>query len=215
MQSAPQRNKQVALIVAIVIVALLIGVAAGWFARAGEIADLEERVEGAEERLAELDAEEPEFEEPESEEPEEPESEEPEEPETEAPAPVTERVPADVISVRTAGGVHYLTLDYIQFLTGSAAAAAATAHGDESPPPNDYYIVNDNPRLREFPIRAGITVEVVSNDDGTVDTGGHTIGLNDWVARISGSLHDYYTYSFYWVTITDNVIVGIEQQYLP
>jgi flagellar basal body-associated protein FliL len=215
MQSAPQRNKQIALIVAIVVVALFIGGAAGWFARAGEIADLEERVEGAEERLAELDAEEPEFEEPESEEPEEPEAEEPEEPEAEEPESVTERVPADVVSVRTAGGVHYLTLDYIQFLTGSAAAAAATAHGDESPPPNDYYIVNDNPRLREFPIQAGIPVEVVSNDDGTVDPDGHTMGLNDWVARISGTLSDYYTYSFYWVTVTDNVIVGLEQQYLP
>ena len=43
-------------------------------------------------------------------------------------------------------------------LTGNAADAASAAHGGESPVPNDYYIQNDNPRLREVVIADQATV---------------------------------------------------------
>ena len=54
--------------------------------------------------------------------------------------------------IETKGGKVYVTMDQAEFLTGKAAADAATAHGDESPPPNDYYIVNDNSKLRTYPV---------------------------------------------------------------
>lgn len=51
-----------------------------------------------------------------------------------------------------------LRWDRATFLTGDAANAAAAAHGDESPVPNDYYIVNDNPKLRVLELAATVTV---------------------------------------------------------
>jgi hypothetical protein len=49
-------------------------------------------------------------------------------------------------------GTFSLRFDRAVLLTGKAADAASAAHGGESPAPNDYYIQNDNPRLREVVI---------------------------------------------------------------
>ncbi|MBN2247384.1 MAG: hypothetical protein JW733_01650 [Coriobacteriia bacterium] len=132
----------------------------------------------------------------------------------ETPAP-SERVPALVVSVRIEDGATILTVDYIQFLTGDEASAAAADRGDESPPPNDYYIVNDNTRLREFTVQDGISVLTVVQDDGTSDPGGHLLPLNDWVTRLSGPAGDAFRSSFYWLTVSGETITTVEQQYLP
>jgi hypothetical protein len=55
-------------------------------------------------------------------------------------------------------GTLYLRFDRAILLTGPAADAASAAHGGESPVPNDYYIQNDNPRLRDVPVRDDVTV---------------------------------------------------------
>jgi hypothetical protein len=55
-------------------------------------------------------------------------------------------------------GAFYLRFDRAVLLTGKAADAASAAHGGESPVPNDYYIQNDNPRLREVVIADQATV---------------------------------------------------------
>jgi hypothetical protein len=55
-------------------------------------------------------------------------------------------------------GAFYLRFDRAVLLTGDAADAASAAHGGESPVPNDYYIQNDNPRLRDLAIANQITV---------------------------------------------------------
>ena len=132
-----------------------------------------------------------------------------------SPEPVVERHPAKVTDSDTVGGTHHLTLDYIQFFTGAEASAAAAAHGGEVPPPNDYFIVNDNPLLREFPVQHGITVRAVSVADGTVRPEGYDMTLSDWIAAITGPGAGNFLYSFYWFTITDSTITEIEQQYLP
>jgi hypothetical protein len=51
-----------------------------------------------------------------------------------------------------------LSFDRAQFLTGDAADKAAAAHGDETPVPNDYYIVNDSPRLRTLTVAGDVAV---------------------------------------------------------
>ena len=127
----------------------------------------------------------------------------------------TETVPAFVTSARVTGGVTYVTLDYIQFLVGDEAAEAAAAHGDESPPPNDYYIINDNPKLREYPVQQGITIEVLYTADQTFVLEGVTISLADWTAGITGPMQNYYTSTYYIVTVTDGTITELNQQYLP
>jgi hypothetical protein len=55
-------------------------------------------------------------------------------------------------------GAFYLRFDRAILLNGDAADAASAAHGGESPVPNDYYIQNDNPRLRDLAIANQITV---------------------------------------------------------
>lgn len=126
-----------------------------------------------------------------------------------------ETVPAFVTSVRTTGGVTYVTLDYIQFLVGDEAAEAAAARGDESPPPNDYYIINDNPKLREYPVQEGITIEVVYAADKTCVPEGLAISLAEWAADITGPMQDYYASTYYMATVTDGTITDLRQQYLP
>ena len=56
------------------------------------------------------------------------------------------------------GGTFYLRFDRAVLLTGKAADDASAAHGGESPVPNDFYIQNDNPRLRDLVILDQATV---------------------------------------------------------
>lgn len=206
-----------------VIAALVVGAVIGWFARGLEVSDLEEELAMTEDRLAEAEALIPtESEEAAAEEAAEtlPGADAVTGAEASAgsgstPASTTERQPGLVVAVTGSPGAYVLRIDYVLFLTGAEAIAAATAHGDESPPPNDYYVVNDNPLLREFPIRSGIPVTVVTNDDGTSDSDGHTITLDQWVAALSGPAAGAYRASIYWVTITDGTITAIEAQYVP
>ena len=128
--------------------------------------------------------------------------------------PVVETQPAVVVGASD-GGTTRLTVDYVLFLTGPEASDAAAAHGDEVPPPNDYYIVNDNPLLREFPIEPGITVRPVMHTDGTVTPEGYDMPLDDWLAALAGPSGDMMRSSVYWLTITDGVITALEQQFVP
>ncbi|MDZ4167040.1 MAG: hypothetical protein U1E08_05045 [Coriobacteriia bacterium] len=220
-----RRTKMIVLIVAGVIVALLAGGAAGWFARGAKIAELEERIAELEEALADAESLESSETVEATDGVSESEGSGPEEP-AEGDAPPsggegstvtgpTERQPGIVVGVTTSGGTSVLRIDYVQFLTGGEAADAAAARGDESPPPNDYYVVNDNPRIREFPIQPGIPVKVVTNNDGTSDAMGHTITLAEWIAALSGPHAGAFKASLYWVTVTNGTVTAIEAQYVP
>ncbi len=200
-------------VVVAVVLALAVGALAGWFARSGEVRDLEDRIAASEEKSATDAAAAPAGPETDTAPPEEFSAEEDEET---VDVPVAaERVPAIITAVDMSGPVIRLEVDYIQFLTGDEAADAAAAHGDESPPPDDYYIVNDNITLREFPVQEDISVVTVVNDDGTPDPVGHTLTLGEWVDRITGPNADAFRSSFYWITVSEATITTIEQQYLP
>jgi hypothetical protein len=112
-----------------------------------------------------------------------------------------------------------VTYDLAYFLTGDAATKAAKDHGDETPPPNDYYIVNDNPRLRTVALASGARLVLLdwkhccdetfegdltdfakAFDTGEFSTGGRTY---------KGNL------SAYWLVARHGSIVKIEEQYLP
>ena len=86
------------------------------------------------------------------------------------------------VTAVTTGSKPTVTADYAQFLTGKEAAAAATANGDESPPPNDYYISNDNKKLRTLPVKAGIMVKLTARDDGTSEPEGYTVPFAAWAS---------------------------------
>lgn len=199
-----------ALVGAAVVLALVAGGALGFALRGGEVSRLDAHVDSLEEDLARVqqqldDAV----------------ADDEEAPSGEAVTPAVpgegagERQIGYVRSVDMAGTVTVLTIDYVQFLTGDAATDAAAAHGDESPPPNDYYIVNDNPKLRDLPVAPGLTVTVVTNSDGTSDPDGHALTLAQWAASLTGPEAVSFKACPYWVTITDGTVTAIEAQYLP
>lgn len=136
-------------------------------------------------------------------------------PAAEEPTAATEVQPGLVQGIINDGGTWKLTIDYVQFLTGAEAATAAAAHGDESPPPNDFYVVNDNPKIREFPVQAGIGVVVVTNNDGTSDPGGHPLSLSQWASALNGPSGPVFRSTIYWVTVTNGTITAINAQYTP
>jgi len=122
-----------------------------------------------------------------------------------------------VKNVTVSGGKTQVVADYAQFLTGTAAAASAAAHGDESPPPNDYYIANDNKKLRTLPVKSGIKVTLTALDDGTSDPEGYKVSLAKWAGYYAAPTADTgsITGGPYWFTITDGVVTAIEEQYTP
>lgn len=222
----PARTKKIALIAAGVVVALLAGATAGWLARGSKVRELEDEIAMLSDFNEEGESSEPtgtiettagvETEEPAAIEQPPAATEEVVPPATGASATgPTERQPGIVLGVTNSGGTNILRIDYIQFLTGGEANDAAAAHGDETPVPNDYYIVNDNPKIREFPIQPGIPVFVVTTPDGLSDADGHTITLAQWIAELSGPHADAFKGGFYWVTITNGTVTAIEAQYLP
>jgi hypothetical protein len=123
--------------------------------------------------------------------------------------------PTLVVDWSRSGGRIRLTLDYVQILFGDDANREAARRGLEVPVPNDYLIVNDNPRLRVFPVRPGIMVHVLYNDDGTMSYEGRDISLDAWYSRLTGPLADQYSSSYFLVTVQGGEITRIEQQYTP
>jgi len=93
------------------------------------------------------------------------------------PTNVTEKRIGFVRKAYTEAGVNYITIDYVNFLSGDAAIEKAKEDGkaeqDENGKwfvSNDYYISNDNKAVRTFPLKSNCTIKVVdwdSNEDIT------------------------------------------------
>jgi len=59
----------------------------------------------------------------------------------------------------------FIVFDHAYLLSGDDANQAAAERGKETPVPNDSFIVNDNPRLREFSgywltVRGGVVTRI-------------------------------------------------------
>ncbi len=145
-----------------------------------------------------------------------------------SPSPTPEPSTGPTTSPELADGRHFvfirelpgdpperMTFDLAEFLTGDAAAEAAAEHGDESPPPNDYYIVNDNPRLRTIPLAPDAQLLIIDwNDCCDTFIDGDIGQLRD--ALVSGdSTGPYRPTSPFWITVEGGTITTIEEQYLP
>ena len=116
--------------------------------------------------------------------------------------------------VSTSGSKKTIVADYAQLLTGDAAAAAATAHGDESPPPNDYYIVNDNPKLRTLSVLADAEVKLTTKSDGTTaGPNGYPVSLAEFASLFNST--PAIRSSPYYVTLTDGKVSLISEMYVP
>jgi hypothetical protein len=114
-------------------------------------------------------------------------------------------------------GTHKIKIDYVDFLTGDAADAAAVAAGEIAAGEhvdNDYYIRNNNPKLRTFTVSGSA---VITTDDRSLPPG-HLVthtwsefagfwtlsGEEAWLSRMP-----------WWIERDGNTVVRIDQQFLP
>lgn len=110
-----------------------------------------------------------------------------------------------------------IRFDLARFLTGEEANAAAADHGDEVPVPNDYYIVNDERRLRTLPIDPGVQILVIDWNRCCDLVPGElgpfldafAIRRPPWDAMYQGRRAPYR------ITVRGGAVVRIEVQYLP
>ena len=108
-----------------------------------------------------------------------------------------------------------MVFDLAYLLTGDEANQAAEEHGDEVPVPNDYYVVNDNPRLRTLMLATRVRVFVFAGgtgpelEPGDFDAFVDGFETNDFDGRYHGSVGSY------WVVVRGGRVVKIEEQWFP
>jgi hypothetical protein len=109
-------------------------------------------------------------------------------------------------------GTIYLRFDRAVLLTGTAADAASAAHGGESPVPNDYYIQNDNPRLRDLAIVDQATV--VGSQQLTGSPGPNPSSLKALLTFVHKGGPQVAATPFR-LTYNNGLVVRVQEQYLP
>jgi hypothetical protein len=123
-----------------------------------------------------------------------------------------------VQSVDVAGGTMVFDLAYL--LTGEEANQAAAEHGDEVPVPNDYYIVNDNPKLRTLVLAPDLELALLDWNhccdtfiEGDLTTFASAVEADE-IVTVGEQIY-YGSLSPYWVTVEEGVVTRVEEQYLP
>jgi hypothetical protein len=114
-------------------------------------------------------------------------------------------------------GGRTVEFDLIQFLTGDEAVAAWDEDHPDTPggPPNDYYIVNDNPRLRTLPVAEQVAVTVLDWNAGFTPT---TVAFADLPTELADGPVSYETRlrgNPFWLTVEDDTVIVMEEQYTP
>jgi len=123
-------------------------------------------------------------------------------------------------SVSTAGPAVTLAFDEAEFLTGKEAQEAAEKDGAVQPGeavPNDYYIRNPNKATKTYPLAkdARITAKRCPlcrrGKPGEVGPflASFMEGRQTYAAPYRGK------YALYWLTIEDDEVVAIDEQYVP
>ena len=115
------------------------------------------------------------------------------------------------------GGKRYLSIDYVETLTGAEADAAAVAAGEIVPGdhvPNDYWIQNDNAQKRVFEV-SGSAAITTSTWKGIM---GHPVTWTQFKSFWSAAppadaihLHG----SPWWVERDGPLVVKVDEQFLP
>ena len=122
---------------------------------------------------------------------------------------------AFIFKINQVGDSVFIDADYIQFLTGQAAIdAAVKAHDADTfktedgvthfDVPNDYYIVNENKKIRRLKLALNVKYDLL-------------LDMHDDL-RITNSLEGLkkvYKSSPYILSLYNNEIVGIKEQFIP
>jgi len=111
-------------------------------------------------------------------------------------------------------GTTYIDADYIQFLMGKPAVEAARKRGDAEPfvrngdttwsVPNDYYILNENKKIRSLALKPDFRLVTVEKPEAKEVSG-------------VGYLKKYAKDLVFVLTLdaTDSTVTVIKEQYLP
>ncbi len=110
-----------------------------------------------------------------------------------------------------------IVFDLAELLTGDEANQAAAERGKETPVPNDYFIVNDNPRLRQLPVAPGLRILLLDWTDccDTVFRADPQLFQESFDQKTYPPGNYKGTFSGYWVTVRDGVVTKVEEQYFP
>jgi hypothetical protein len=112
-----------------------------------------------------------------------------------------------------------IEFDLAYFLSGEEANAAYHAAGGTGPVPNDYFVVNDNPRLRTLALAPDARLRLLDWNhccetffDG--DLALFARAIRDQEDVTDGGLI-YRGQSQWWITVEHGVVTEIEEQYSP
>jgi hypothetical protein len=133
-----------------------------------------------------------------------------------APSPTTATPGTDFGFIRSwtaKTGTFYLRFDRAVLLTGKAADAASAAHGGESPVPNDYYIQNDNPRLREVVIAD--QAKVIGSQQLTGSPGPNPSSLKALLTFVHNGGPLVAATPFHLTYNANGLVTRVQEQYLP
>jgi hypothetical protein len=109
-------------------------------------------------------------------------------------------------------GSRRVRFDLAYFYTGARAASEAAERGGEVV--DDYFIVNDNPRLRTLPLADDVEVEYIPESNCCELQPGN---IDAWIEAVAATNPTDYagTNVPWWFTVEAGEITRIEQQYLP
>ncbi len=109
-----------------------------------------------------------------------------------------------------------LQYDLAYFLQGEEANQAAADRGLETPVPNDYFIVNDNPKLRLTPLEGVYSVKYIPVSSGsTTPVKAHESQFLEWMGQSNPTDFPAKDTSFWWITLANGSVAKIQQQYIP
>lgn len=113
-----------------------------------------------------------------------------------------------------------MVFDLAYFLQGEEANEAAAERGDEVPVPNDYYIINDNPRLRTLVLASDVSLDLLDWNQCCDELfEGDLVAFATAFDRGRPFESDGFIYqgpaSPYWLTVRNGEVVRVEEQYLP
>jgi hypothetical protein len=110
-----------------------------------------------------------------------------------------------------------LVFDLAYFLTGDEANAAAEERGFQTPVDNDYFIVNDNKKLRMLPVAEDVAIDLLdwTHCCETRFAGDPAKFEASFEATEPPSGKYHGAFSAYWLVIEGSKVVSIEEQYLP
>jgi hypothetical protein len=112
---------------------------------------------------------------------------------------------------------HTLVFDLAYLLTGDAANREAAERGYPTPVDNDYFIVNDNPKLRTLPLSSDVELRLLDWKhccdtffSGDLDRFAAAFARNEYPA---GNYKGKFT--AYRLTVEHGVVVKVDEHYFP